>query len=309
THVAYPLSRGTPALQPQREMGSTRQPDGLEVGKGKPLLQQVQAVVAPLGTAHTNSSSNRSSSTSSRPEETCPEYDRHLAWALEQDLAGVVGTRALYVAGEDLRGRTCVVFCPDLAFLQQQQSPAPPAAAASAPPRNARKRRSNFATTTNGGTTSDNVQDTSPFSSSTSSSPSSARRSPPVPRVAGALEKAAAVGASRISISRKNSSVAAAGASRANADPPTTATTVTGQRGRSNDDTAAAAAAAGAAIALESNVGSAAVERLLLYFVRLLDEIAGREYVLLLCGGGWGGWLSWGRFSMLGEMHSLLPRR
>ncbi|CAM9918376.1 unnamed protein product, partial [Ectocarpus sp. 4 AP-2014] len=35
----------------------------------------------------------------------------------------------------------------------------------------------------------------------------------------------------------------------------------------------------------------------------------GREYVLLLCGWGWGGWLSWGRFSMLGEMHSLLPRR
>lgn len=92
-----------------------------------------------------------------------------------------------------------------------------------------------------------------------------------------------------------------------NADPPTTATTVTGQRSSSNADTAVAAA--GAAIALESNVGSAAVERLLLYFVRLLDEIAGREYVLLLCGGGWGGWLSWGRFSMLGEMHSLLPRR
>ncbi|CBJ29572.1 similar to Rho GTPase activating protein 24 [Ectocarpus siliculosus] len=80
-------------------MGSTRQPDGLKVGTGNPLLQQVQAVVAPLGTAHTNSSSNHSSSSSSRPEETFPEYNRHLAWALEQDLAGVVGTRALYVAG------------------------------------------------------------------------------------------------------------------------------------------------------------------------------------------------------------------
>ncbi|CAM9918308.1 unnamed protein product, partial [Ectocarpus sp. 4 AP-2014] len=228
---------GAPAAQPQREMGSTRKPDGLNVGTGNPLLQQVQAVVAPLGTAHTDSSSNRSSSSSSRPEETCPEYDRHLTRALEQDLAGVVGTRALYVAGEDLRGRTCVVFCPDLALLQQQQSPAA-AVAASAPPRNARKRRSNFATATNGGTTSDDVKDNSPFSSSTSSSPSpsSARRSPPVPRVAGALEKAAAVGASRISISRKNSSVASAGASRVNADPPTTATTVTDQRSSSNDD-------------------------------------------------------------------------
>lgn len=83
---------------------------------------------------------------------------------------------------------------------------------------------------------------------------------------------------------------------------------------------------------LGNEEGSAAMERLLLYFVRLMDEIAEREYVLLLCGGGGGCgdgggnhdssggggsrkvgssrvWLTWARFSLLGRIHSLLPRR
>ena len=63
---------------------------------------------------------------------------------------------------------------------------------------------------------------------------------------------------------------------------------------------------------------------LLLYFLRLMDGVAQKEYVVLLCGGGGAGgagnredraeggrgrWLSWARFSFLGQIHSLLPRR
>lgn len=80
----------------------------------------------------------------------------------------------------------------------------------------------------------------------------------------------------------------------------------------------------GSPVAGERNVGSAAMARLLLFFVRLMDKVADREYVLLLCGGERGGgadragggggggregWVTWGRFSLLGQMHSLLPRR
>lgn len=84
----------------------------------------------------------------------------------------------------------------------------------------------------------------------------------------------------------------------------------------------------GSPVAGEENVGSAAMESLLLYFVQLMDSVAEREYVMLLCagergesgegadgaagasgGGSGGGWVSWGRFSLLGQMHSLLPRR
>lgn len=62
-------------------------------------------------------------------------------------------------------------------------------------------------------------------------------------------------------------------------------------------------------------------EQFLLYFLRLMDSfrVAEKKYVVLLCGGGGGGggdgdvgrgsWLSWARFSFLGQVHSLLPRR
>lgn len=71
-------------------------------------------------------------------------------------------------------------------------------------------------------------------------------------------------------------------------------------------------------VAGERNVGSVEMENLLLYFVRLMDKIVEREYVLLLLcprskddasSGEAKGWVTWGRFSLLGQMHSLLPRR
>lgn len=92
----------------------------------------------------------------------------------------------------------------------------------------------------------------------------------------------------------------------------------------------------GCFVASERSVGSAAVASLILYFVKLMDSVANRDYVVLLvCGrytehaGGFGddadipddvmgegdgsvsaaGWITWGRFSLLGQLHSLLPRR
>ena len=75
-----------------------------------------------------------------------------------------------------------------------------------------------------------------------------------------------------------------------------------------------------------SSASSCAVgwhEQFLLYFLRLMDSsrVAEKKYVVLLCGGGDGdghgevdgrggrAWLSWARFSFLGQLHSLLPRR
>lgn len=93
----------------------------------------------------------------------------------------------------------------------------------------------------------------------------------------------------------------------------------------------------GSSVASERSVGSPALASLLLYFVELMDSVADKEYVMLLvCGrsgtggrgsggaeadisedpsrgqgasGSGGGWITWGRFSLLGQMHSLLPRR
>lgn len=78
----------------------------------------------------------------------------------------------------------------------------------------------------------------------------------------------------------------------------------------------------GSEVAAEASVGSAAMAWLLLYFVWLMDNVADRPYVMLLCAGGAGedggggsgggggeGWMAWARFSLLGQMHSLLPRR
>ena len=67
----------------------------------------------------------------------------------------------------------------------------------------------------------------------------------------------------------------------------------------------------------EGDIGSVEIENLLLYFIRLMDKIVDREFtVLLLCAESKGdvapgqqGWLTWGRFSLFGQMHSLLPRR
>lgn len=149
--------------------------------------------------------------------------------------------------------------------------------------------------------------------------PSSVIDRKPSPRSQGAgkLDKGAVAASSHSSIS---------GRGGASADSPRSRSAAVAVVG---GQTAETPAAVGSLVALESSVGSAAMEELLLYFVRVMDTIADGEYVLLLCGSPSGaesgktsgdasailpggerqGWLSWGRFSMLGQMHKLLPRR
>ncbi|KAG5184530.1 hypothetical protein JKP88DRAFT_354412 [Tribonema minus] len=60
---------------------------------------------------------------------------------------------------------------------------------------------------------------------------------------------------------------------------------------------------------LATNLGeSTELARLLLYFVALLDGVVGGRYVLVFCNTGFD-WLSWSRYSFLGQLHGALPRR
>lgn len=245
---------------------------------------------------------------------------RPQAQAQRKDLSSIAATRAIYVAGEDRRGRTCVVFSPDLV---NHQSPAP------LPKNKSLKKRGNSQPQhiklevvasqqqrrrSDTPTAGSRAVDADVFSSP-------AWDSSPRSQSAGRPDKTAVVG-SHSTISRRGASCPSP-RDRHSEIPAAKAS-----------DPGGAVAAGGSLVALESNVGSAAMEHLLLYFVRVMDAVADGEYVLLLCDGCSGGvgegdhsgkiggkgvpltpgaertgWLSWGRFSMLGQMHSLLPRR
>ncbi|CAM9341000.1 unnamed protein product [Scytosiphon promiscuus] len=286
------------------------------------------------GSSSKSSGSSRSKSGSieeSSSSEDTQEYDRHLAQAQRQDLSKIAATRALYVAGEDRRGRTCVVFSPEL--VRDHQSPAAPA------PKNKslKKRGNSFETQQKLELPRQPQHPRRPPDASTAGGSagaedgwSSARKTSPRTQAGSRLDTGAVGGSSQSSISRRGRTAAAS--------PRNRHTAVGGQMAETSAGTASAAvgvpvaAAGGPLSALESSVGSAAMEELLLYFVRMMDPIADREYVLLLCGGcpdvvgddsgkirgrataflpggERSGWLTWGRFSMLGQMHSLLPRR
>jgi Divergent CRAL/TRIO domain len=103
----------------------------------------------------------------------------------------------------------------------------------------------------------------------------------------------------------------------------------TGKRGSNVSTDAAAAAAAAAAVTLQSvtqlgvtdlspqqlqqqladSAGdSAPMAALILHLIAVMDTVAADPYVLVFCNTSFY-WLSWGRYSFLGHLHSLLPRR
>lgn len=214
------------------------------------------------------------------------------AEARRHDLGYIASTRALYLAGEDGQGRQLVVFSPDLVL----GLPVPSLIDCTS---RARGRKDSC---------SHAMSEHEPYSSCTC-------------RDSG--NEGCVVGSTSASVSV----------------PAAVATDRTGGGAGAGSGAGAGRGLSGSTVAGEQNVGSSAVASLLLYFVRLMDNVADRKYVVLLCaggggrsvgeqsaaaaaaaagglgtdaagtGGGAGGWVTWGRFSLLGQMHSLLPRR
>lgn len=219
--------------------------------------------------------------------------------ALRRDLSGVVATRALYLAGEDDRGRQLVVFAPDLvagcrntcSFSERKNytcmdtsadlEHVPEGRAAGADGTTAASCPSHSDTTTFG-----SVDSSTDLDEAGELLPSS-RATHSVEGDTASLDAATMFSGTTADSSGANPH-----------DFP--------EAGRTS------------LVAGERNVGSVEMENLLLYFVRLMDKVVEREYILLLLcpegkddarGGGTEGWVTWGRFSLLGQMHSLLPRR
>lgn len=185
------------------------------------------------------------------------DYDDHLTEALRRDLSGVAATRALYVAGDDDRGRKLVVFAPDLV------------ARISNSPYSRRKNYTCVDTAADlaqvpeeGATEANGAAPGSPFHSPhrtcLGSGHSCVRREGsgqvlPASRIAQAVKgRSASVGA------------AACAAPNPGADPRLSG------GGRAS------------LVAGEGNVGSPEMESLLLYFVRLMDKVVDCEFTLLL---------------------------
>lgn len=267
------------------------------------------------------------------------------AQAYQQDLTSVAATRAVYVAGEDRQGRTCVVLCPDLVL----QSPAAEALVGRGV--SDRKRRDSQG----GNPYQHQISKSTPTStgSAAAAAPTAAAasRRPGASRASGAegLESAAGGMPGEISSGsgeavlvqdrdrpstasgrvlqtrdRRDQQDSTRTAAAAGPPPTTPGRAKNGGRRRSSSSSPPTTSAEDAE-ASSSSASSAQHQqhRLLLYFLRLMDSVARKEYVVLLCGGGGsnrdreedqrgagrGRWLSWARFSFLGQIHSLLPRR
>jgi Divergent CRAL/TRIO domain len=101
----------------------------------------------------------------------------------------------------------------------------------------------------------------------------------------------------------------------------------TGKRGSNVSTDAAAAAAAAVTLQSVTQLGvadlspqqlqqqfsdsagdSPQMAALILHLIAVMDTVAADPYVLVFCNTSFN-WLSWGRYSFLGHLHSLLPRR
>eukprot|EP00903_Cladosiphon_okamuranus_P021819 g20063.t1 len=290
-------------------------------------------------------------------DEASGEYEQYLAQAHQQDLASVAATRAIYVAGEDRQGRTCVVLCPDLVLRSSQaQSPSEGAKHALVNVNRAaasdRRRRD-----------SQRHPKTPPAGSGAETSAGSRRSEASRAGAAEALETPASGSQREISEGymyrevageRTSSSTASAGVQTGNPRDSTLSAGVGGPSpttpGRARNEGGSGLLTGGGGSGGGSSrrpsaggvdyaeADSSAQQQqqqqedlMLLHFLRLMDGVSQKEYVVLLCGGGGGGggsgsgsgsgagregrdgasrrWLSWARFSFLGQIHSLLPRR
>lgn len=237
-----------------------------------------------------------------------------------EDLTSVAAMRAVYVAGEDRQGRTCVVLCPDLVMQCPAEAPVG---------RTATNRKRRDYPTTDTASQQQRHQKSPSSGSSGAAHPVAVTADartirPGASRAAGGVEGVGSSTGEEISESHSLRSGEAvpgrtctasarvpqtlddhhqhcdSGHTSPAGPPPTTPRRAKNSSGNSRrsslrsveDGSGGDGASASAAAAAAADTGSSSTQPqqdlLLLYFLRLMDSVTRGEYVVLLCGGDGG---------------------